>query len=188
MSYRPITDTWMLARSKVKFYGAYPAGFLERARALLGLHIDDPVLHVCGGEVRKYPYRGGFGKNDRTLDLDPKLKPDFLQDAREPFPKVPEHIFNGFGKKADYWPAVLADPPYTEDDAAKYTPGALVLPSPRLLLANGLKAVPIGGKVGILHYVAPRPPTKDAAKFIACVTVFVGYDNRPRVFSVYERR
>jgi hypothetical protein len=32
VSYRPITDVWILARPKVKYYGAYPNGFLERAR------------------------------------------------------------------------------------------------------------------------------------------------------------
>lgn len=32
-SYRPICDLWILARPKVKYYGAYPNGFLERAAA-----------------------------------------------------------------------------------------------------------------------------------------------------------
>jgi len=54
---------WILTRAKlkggVKYYGAYPGGFPERARALLGAIIDEPVLHVCGGVVRHYPYRGG---------------------------------------------------------------------------------------------------------------------------------
>ena len=69
MSYRPICDTWILARSKVKYYGAYPAGFLERARSQLGVHINDPVLHVCSGKVKDYPYAGGFGPNDKTVDI-----------------------------------------------------------------------------------------------------------------------
>jgi hypothetical protein len=60
MSFRPIADVWILARSKVKYFGAYPAGFLSRARDLLGVGINDQVLHVCAGKVRKYPYRG-FG-------------------------------------------------------------------------------------------------------------------------------
>jgi hypothetical protein len=89
MSYRPICDTWILARTKLKggkkYYGAFPAGFLHRARALLGVGIDDPVLHVCGGHVKAYPY-AGFGPNDRTLDLDPATEPDFLRDAREALP------------------------------------------------------------------------------------------------------
>src|SRR3990167_7927493 len=73
MSYRPITDTWFLARAKLKdgkkYYGAYLGGFPERARALLGAMIDEPVLHVCGGMAKQYPYKGGFGVNDKTLDL-----------------------------------------------------------------------------------------------------------------------
>ena len=36
MSYRPITDVMILARSKTKYYGAFPAGFLSRARWELG--------------------------------------------------------------------------------------------------------------------------------------------------------
>src|SRR6185503_8840943 len=80
VSYRPITDVWLLARCKykggVKRYGGYLGGFPERARALLGVTINQPVLHVCGGLARLYPYRGGFGENDKTLDLDPNVNPD----------------------------------------------------------------------------------------------------------------
>lgn len=65
MSYRPITDVWILARPKVKYYGAYPNGFLERARALLGVSPFDPVLHVCGGSAREYPAKPrGFGPRE----------------------------------------------------------------------------------------------------------------------------
>jgi hypothetical protein len=49
MTYRPISDEWILARPRLregaKLFGAYPGGYLERARALLGVHINDPVLH-----------------------------------------------------------------------------------------------------------------------------------------------
>jgi hypothetical protein len=63
MSYRPICDSWILARSKMKYFGAYPSGFLERARALLGVTCGDSVLQVCSGRVRDYPYRG-FEEHD----------------------------------------------------------------------------------------------------------------------------
>jgi hypothetical protein len=43
-NYRPITDTWILERAKLKggqkYYGAYLGGFPERARALLGVTIN----------------------------------------------------------------------------------------------------------------------------------------------------
>lgn len=180
MNYRPICDVWLLARPRLKngakYYGAYPLGFLERARALLGVTIDEPVLHVCAGMVRQYPY-GGLGPNDRTLDLDPRTSPDYCQDAREAYPT------HGGG-----WAAVLIDPPYTEYDAQRYLVGIANFPRPSLLLRNGLSAVRMGGRVGMLHHVVPRPPKAVASKLVAIVGVIVGYDNRARVYSVFERR
>jgi hypothetical protein len=80
MGYRPITNVWILARSKVKYFGAYPGGFLSRARAVLGVNHEDRVLHLCAGKVREYPY-DGFGPRDVTMDLDPELGPDVIGDA-----------------------------------------------------------------------------------------------------------
>src|SRR5438067_2369439 len=141
MSYRPITDVWILARSKTKYYGAYPAGFLHRARALLGVSPDDAVLHVCGGKVREYPYRG-LGPNDRTLDLDPACTPDFLQDCREALPE--RTICTTHETQTPIlvpWDAVLIDRPYTEADAAHYAPGAGTLPDLNDLLKRSLQIV-----------------------------------------------
>lgn len=50
MNYRPIGgDRWDLARPKLlgghKYYGAYPAGFLERARALMA--VGQTLLSYC---------------------------------------------------------------------------------------------------------------------------------------------
>jgi len=155
MSYRPITDVWILGRPKVKYYGAYPAGFLSRARVLLGAGECDPVLHVCGGKVREYKcgpsckfgHWHGLGNNDRTLDLDPACQPDFLQDAREPFPFTDECVvrpLDGYTK----WKAILIDRPYTEPDADHYVPGRAMLPDANLLVKNGIAAVDVGSRVG----------------------------------------
>lgn len=189
MSYRPITDTWILARPKVKgWYGAFPSGFLGRARALLGVGIDDPVLHVCAGKVRDYPF-DGFGPNDKTLDLDPEAKPDFLMDAREirpGYPPAPCRECSGNQSCGEFWPAVLIDRPYTEEDAKHYSP--LVhdkLPNLNDLLKRCLSIVPPGGKVGVLDYFLPRPPK--TAKFTALVSVYVGFGNRARAYAVFER-
>lgn len=180
MNYRPICDVWLLARPRLKngakYYGAYPLGFLERARALLGVTLREPVLHVCAGMVRQYPY-GGLGPDDRTLDLDPGTSPDFCQDARDGYPSLPGG-----------WPAILIDPPYTEYDAQRYLVGIASLPRPSQLLKHGLLAVRPGGRVGMLHHVVPRPPKTVVSKLVALVAVIVGYDNRTRVYSVFERR
>jgi hypothetical protein len=180
MSYRPITDLWILARPKVKYYGAYPSGFLERARALLGVTTDDAVLHVCSGKVRDYPFRG-LGRNDRTVDIDPATKPDYTDDCRYSLPPGPHRM---------HWPAILADPPYTAADAGHYAAGAGKLPIPRFLLATCLLYVRPGGRVGILHYQWPRPPEKIGRYRIKCVAlvgVIAGYANNIRAFSVFEK-
>ena len=181
MSYRPICDMWMLARCKyksgIKRYGGYLAGFPERARVLLGCNINDPILHVCGGMAKDYPYKRAVGPNDKTLDLDPACNPDFLQDAREPFPlntdnKVP-------------WAGILIDPPYSEQDATHYLPGADKYPSPSLLIKNAIDVVSIGSRVGIIHFYPPKHPKN--AMMVACIGIIAGFNNRIRVYSVYEK-
>lgn len=177
VSYRPITDIWFLARAKLaggrKYYGAYLGGFPERARALLGVGLDSPVLHVCGGLAKHYPYRNGFGPNDKTLDLDAACEPDFLQDAASgPYP-------DGFS-------AMLCDPPYSVEDAAKYAVGASAYPKPNMILRHALDALPNHGRVGMIHYILPSPPK--GCRFVAAVGVLCGFNNRIRIYSVFEKQ
>lgn len=182
MSYRPITDMWFLARAKLKdgrkYYGAYLGGFPERARVLIGATLDEPVLHVCGGMARHYPYARGFGPLDETLDLAPDTTPDFLQDCRDPLPEVSKHT-------SLVWDGIIADPPYSAEDSAHYTPGSSRYPSPNSLVVNMVAAVLPGKRVGIIHYLVPACPKN--AKFVACVGIVSGFNNRIRVFSVFER-
>jgi hypothetical protein len=185
MSYRPITDFWFLARAKLKngkkYYGAYLGGFPERARVLIGCGVQDRVLHVCGGMARHYPYRGGFGPNDMTLDLNPDTEPDFLMDCRERFPMTKNP-----NPKEGIWHGILMDPPYSEADADAYpATGSSKYPSPSGLINNALAAVAIGRKVGLIHYALPKMPKN--AKFTACVGIACGFGNRLRCFSVFER-
>lgn len=176
MGYRPITDVWFLARAKLKggkkYYGAYLGGFPERARALLGASINEPVLHVCGGMARHYPYAGGFGEQDMTVDIDPATKPDYVHDVRNGMP------FKNFK-------AYLCDPPYSEEDAKNYNCGSDLYPKPNKLVKDCIDALPVGGRVGIIHYILPACPKN--AKFIACVAVYCGFNNRGRTYSVFER-
>jgi hypothetical protein len=175
VSYRPICDFWLLARSKVPYYGAYPNGFVERAKSLLGVQRSTPVLHVCGGRAKSYPAWSRLCPCDRTVDLDRRLRPDYVLDVRL-------SIRDALG----VWPAILVDPPYTLEDATHYRPGAKRFPPATALLRNALTAVPVGGRVGFLHYLLPQP-SADAAKFIAAAAVITGYNNRIRIYSVFER-
>lgn len=178
--FRPICDTWLLAPSKIGYYGAYPNGFMQRARCLL-CRMDEPLLHVCSGRVRDYPGYG-VGSSDRTLDLNPAVSPDYLQDARDPWPTC-----------SPGWPAILADPPYTEADADHYLQYwstdagqlSLALPSPSQLVHRAMEALRPGGKFGILHYLHPKIPTR--ARLVACVAVQQGANTRGRWFTVLEK-
>ena len=169
MSYRPVTDVWILARPKVKYYGAYPSGFLSRARVLLGVSITDPVLHVCSGALRDYPF-AGVGPADRMVDGNALLGADYTLDVTtEPLPE---------GFKAH-----LADPPYTEKDAREY--GTLPFPSASALMQKMLVALPVGGRAGMLHYEWPAVPK--FAREVAVVAVFTGRRQRVRTYTVVER-
>lgn len=185
-NYRPITDFWLLGRAKrangIKRYGGYLAGFPERARNLLGVTLEDPVLHACGGLARNYPFRGGFGPNDRTLDLDPDVQPDFLQDAREEWPTC-----NLGGRLGCEWPAVLIDPPYSPEDAERYPAGAAKYPTPHQLLTRAVEVLRPGGRVGIIHYLWPNPVKGLVPKEVAAVCVTTGRNARARHFVVFEK-
>jgi hypothetical protein len=131
-------------------------------------------LHVCAGRVRDYQTRG-FGPYDKTLDLDPALKPDILADARDPAPYNHES-----------WAAIVADFPYSAEDADHHPPGRVVLPSPYVIVKNAIAALEPGRRVGILHLVAPQPPK--GSKFVACVAVTPGFNNRIRAFAVVRKK
>jgi len=183
---------WFLARAKlkggVKYYGAYLGGFPERARALLGCKINEPVLHVCGGMAKLYPYRRAFGPNDKTLDLDPQCNPDFLQDAKLAFPWANYPLIcpaQSMPLANKPWAGILMDPPYSEEDAGKYTVGKEAYPAPSLLVKNAFDVLPVGGRVGIIHYILPKAPTNSV--FVACVGICCGFNNRIRCYSVYEK-
>ena len=189
MSYRPFTDVWILARPKSKYFSAYPAGFLRRARDLIGCSQEDQVLHVCSGDIANYKcgpgcsgngdHWHGFGSNDITVDVDPMVKADYHLDVRdiESFHTIAnDHHIKG----------VLADPPYTKGFAANYKSGPDVFPSANTIVKNALAILPIGGRVGILSMEWPLYP-KATARQIAIVGVLVGNGNVGRWFAVYER-
>jgi hypothetical protein len=191
MSFRPFADVWMLARPKVKYFGAYPAGFLLRARDMLAVGRHDSVLHVCSGKVRSYrcgpSCRGqtdrhfhGFGQGDITMDMDKSLRSDIIADARK------SNSYLAAIYKYPQIQAVLADPPYNREFAEHYKVGPDVLPSPDDIVKHSIDILPVGGRVGILSMGWPGYP-KNKARQIAIIGVTVGNRNIGRWFAVYER-
>jgi len=178
MTYRPITDVMILARAKHKYYGAYPAGFVERGRLMLGAQIDDTILHVCSGRVRDYPF-AGVGPNDKTVDIDRATQPDVVMDVRERLPL-----------RRGGWRAMMVDTPYSRDEAGNYRAGSAVYPEPGPLLKLCLEHTRPGGRVGFLHWLWPSPPKmvngcKIKEVFVALVTT--GRGSRARHYVVFEK-
>lgn len=156
--YRPLTDMWILARTKEHYYGAYPGGFLWRAKVLL----PGEMCHLCSGTVR----------GDFTVDIDPKTEPDLIADARHT--GLPNESFD----------AVLIDPPYSPEHAKNYNYQGY--PKPKHLLQEAWRLVRPGGRIGMLHFLFPQPPTKEA-RLLALVGVVTGCNGKIRVFTVYEK-
>lgn len=135
------------------------------------------MLHICGGNAHLYPYAGGYGKLDERQDLDASVNPEHFSDCSVSIPK--------WRAEGGWWAGMIADPPYSAEDAKQYSPGADKYPSPNKIVSLACEVLPIGRKIGIIHYIVPACPKN--AKFIACVGIVCGFNNRIRAFSVYER-
>jgi hypothetical protein len=101
-----VVGTWIMGndyRVKSGYYGGYPAGYLKRIKALFP--DKQRVLHLFSGRVDQSAMPGD------TVDLNPALEPTFLDDAQT-LKNVPLENYD----------LVLADPPYSVEDAEHYQP------------------------------------------------------------------
>ena len=167
--YRPLTDLWLLARPKTHFYGAYPEGFVWRARVLLPWY---PALHMCSGSYTAEP-------NEETLDIRADYKPTHVADARNT------------GLPDNHYGSVWIDPPYDSTHALEYVPDGdqydpkKDFPKPYGLLKEAARVTMVGGRIGLLHWILPTRPKN--LRQLALVGILCGNNNRIRLFSVYEK-
>jgi hypothetical protein len=101
-----IVGTWIMGNNysvKSGYYGGYPHGYLKRIRALFPE--KKSALHVFSGRVDQSAWPGD------TVDLDAATEPTFIDDAQSLL-EVP---------LGDY-DIILADPPYSVEDAEHYVP------------------------------------------------------------------
>lgn len=99
-----VVGTWIMGndyRVKSAYYGGYPAGYLRRVRALFP--DKRRVLHLFSGKVDLEALPGD------TVDINPRLNPTFIDDAQT-LTAVP----------LDEYDLVMADPPYSIEDANRY--------------------------------------------------------------------
>jgi len=95
---------WFLGNSwavKSGYYGGYPQGYLKRMRAIFPDKIN--TLHLFSGHVDVAEFPGD------TCDINPALAPTYVADA-DTLEGVP----------IEQYDLILADPPYSTEDADHY--------------------------------------------------------------------
>jgi hypothetical protein len=162
-----VVGTWIMGndyRVKSKYYGGYPAGYLRRVAALFPDRRR--VLHVFSGQVDLAAMPGD------TVDSNGSLNPTWVADAHD-LTSVP---------LADY-DLVLADPPYSVEDAERYQTTMVKRNVVLRSLASGMSP---GSRVIWLDQVLPMY-RKDQWAIEAVIGMVKSTNHRFRVTTVFRR-
>jgi len=161
-----IVGTWIMGNAygvPSGYYGGYPAGYLRRIRALFPDKKN--CLHVFSGRVDQSAWPGD------TVDINPDMEPTFLSDAQD---------LKGVPLKA--YDIVLADPPYSVEDAEHYQTTMVK----RNKVMKALSGVSAGTHVVWLDQVLPMY-RKDTWKIVAVIGMVKSTNHRFRVVTIFER-
>lgn len=162
-----VVGTWIMGndyRVKSEYYGGYPAGYLRRIKSLFPE--KRRVLHLFSGKVDLATFPGD------TVDINPDLAPTFVDDAQR-LEGVP---------LADY-DLVLADPPYSIEDAERYQTSMVK----RNTVMSALRRLSSGAHVVWLDQVLPMY-RKDAFAVEAVIGMVKSTNHRFRMITVFCRK
>ena len=162
-----VVGTWIMGndyRVRSEYYGGYPAGYLRRIRALFP--DKQHTLHLFSGKVDLSAFPGD------TVDINPGFDPTFVDDAQT-LAKVPLEAYD----------LVLADPPYSVEDADRYQTTMIK----RNVVMRALRRLPVGAHVVWLDQVLPMF-RKDAFDQEAVIGMVKSTNHRFRVITIFRRR
>ena len=162
-----VVGTWIMGndyRVQTSYYGGYPAGYLRRIRALFPEKKN--VLHLFSGKVDLTTFPGD------TVDINPDLSPTYVDDAQR-LENVPLEKYD----------LVLADPPYSIEDAERYKTTMVK----RNSVMSALRGLSPGAHVVWLDQVLPMY-RKDAFGIEAVIGMVKSTNHRFRVVTVFNRR
>ncbi len=162
-----VVGTWIMGndyRVKSAYYGGYPAGYLRRMRALFP--DKRRVLHLFSGRVDLDAFPGD------TVDINPACEPTYLDDAQRL-----EHV------PLEEYDLVLADPPYSVEDADHYNTTMVK----RNLVMRALRRLPVGAHVVWLDQVLPMY-RRDAFAQEAVIGMWKSTNHRFRGITIFRRR
>jgi hypothetical protein len=158
---------WFLGNSwavKSGYYGGYPQGYLKRVRALFT--DKRRVLHLFSGMVDVTQLPGD------TVDIRPETKPTFLCNA---------HTLEGV--PVEDYDLILADPPYSEEDADHY--GTPLVDRNKVVRVLAERMSP-GAHLAWLDQAQPMY-RKDALKPEAAIGIVRSTMHRYRCLLVWRR-
>ena len=161
-----IVGTWIMGnnyRVMSGYYGGYPHGYLKRIKAMFPEKTR--ALHVFSGRVDQSAWPGD------TVDLDSAAEPTFVDDAQS-LACVPLGNYD----------IVLADPPYSVEDADHYQPTMVK----RNKVMKALSRARSGTHVVWLDQVLPMY-RKDTWKIVAVIGMVKSTNHRFRVVTIFER-
>jgi len=161
-----VVGTWIMGndyRVKSAYYGGYPAGYLRRIRALFP--DKQRVLHLFSGKVDLSALPGD------TVDINDTLAPTYVDDAQT-LANVP----------LDRYDLVLADPPYSIEDAERYQTTMIK----RNAVMRALQGLLPGTHIVWLDQVLPMY-RKDAFAIDAVIGMVKSTNHRFRVATIFRR-
>lgn len=163
---RRVVGTWIMGndyRVKSEYYGGYPAGYLRRIKALFP--DKQRVLHLFSGKVDLATLPGD------TVDINADLTPTYVDDA--------QHLS---GVPLGQYDLVLADPPYSIEDADRYQTTMVK----RNAVMAALRGLSPGAHVVWLDQVLPMY-RKDAFAVDAVIGMVKSTNHRFRVVTIFRR-
>lgn len=162
-----IVGAWIMGNAygvTSNYYGGYPAGYLKRIKALFP--DMENTLHLFSGKVDLKTFPGD------TVDINPDIKPTWVDDAQT-LENIPL-------KKYDL---VLADPPYSVEDAEHYKTTMVKRNKVMRALGKGLKKQVF---VVWLDQVLPMY-RKDQFKIIGVIGMVKSTNHRFRVVTIFQK-
>ncbi len=161
-----VVGIWIMGndyRVKSTYYGGYPAGYLRRVKALFP--DKRRPLHLFSGKVDTVTFPGD------TVDINIDLAPTYVDDAQT-LENVPLEDYD----------LVLADPPYSVEDADHYQTTMVK----RNTVLRALQRLPPGSHVVWLDQVLPMY-RKDFFAIDAVIGMVKSTNHRFRVVTIFRR-
>lgn len=168
---RWVYGIWMIGnnyRNKNQYYGEYPPTYLNRVKALFP--IEKNVLHLFSGSVDK-----SLWEKETLFDMNPNNNPDVCGDA---------HKLSTYFTEEDKFELILADPPYSAEDADKYgTP----MVNRKTVLSEAAKILKKDGYIVWLDQVFPMFRKVDL-NLVGTIGIIRSTNHRVRSVFIFQKQ